>query len=251
MFKDYYKVLEISNQSTESDIKSAYRRLSKRWHPDKNIDTNTISIMQDINEAYSILNDRIKRTRYDEEYKRFKQQFFDIDIIVSPRSSKTWSYNYDVQDENLKDDIRGARIYSQKLVADFINSLKEASQVAAKGAWSSAKGYVYSAIILAIIGGVVQISLKDQYKIQDENYTAMADVYIKEPVADTTLQITNTAAKVLEAFQTPNSWTRYIIGRDALSISLPSSVELRNEYDKYTMFAKATGIPINTDVVVF
>lgn len=55
MFKDYYKILGIQRQASVQEIKSAYRIMSMKWHPDKNPNVDVTSVMQDINEAYAIL----------------------------------------------------------------------------------------------------------------------------------------------------------------------------------------------------
>ena len=62
-FKDYYKILEINFPSNEGEIKSAYRRLSLKWHPDKNPGVDTSNWMIDVNEAYYILNNPDKKKR--------------------------------------------------------------------------------------------------------------------------------------------------------------------------------------------
>lgn len=54
-FKDYYKILEICFPSNDDEIKTAYRRMSLKWHPDKNPGIDTSNLMIDINEAYYIL----------------------------------------------------------------------------------------------------------------------------------------------------------------------------------------------------
>ena len=53
MTKDYYKILNISENSTQDEIKSAYRRLARKWHPDVAGNSNeAINKFKDINEAY-------------------------------------------------------------------------------------------------------------------------------------------------------------------------------------------------------
>ena len=65
MFRDYYAILEVNYDASSEDIKSAYRQLSKKWHPDVNPDAEVTSKMQDINEAYCVLKDAEKvSTRY-------------------------------------------------------------------------------------------------------------------------------------------------------------------------------------------
>ncbi|XP_057973930.1 uncharacterized protein LOC131161921 [Malania oleifera] len=65
-YKDYYKILEVDYDATEDTIRSNYIRLALKWHPDKRKDQdNTTSIFQDINEAYQVLSDPVKRREYD------------------------------------------------------------------------------------------------------------------------------------------------------------------------------------------
>ena len=73
MFKDYYKILEVSQNATDEEIKKAFREQAIKWHPDRNQGTDTTLRMQEINEAHLILKDKEARTRYDIEYNKFKQ----------------------------------------------------------------------------------------------------------------------------------------------------------------------------------
>lgn len=158
MFKDYYQILGISPNASLTDIKQAYRTASKKWHPDVNPGVNTTQMMQDINEAYAILKDEIKRKRYDAEYVLFNQTKSSTEQTVETNNTTSeWTYDYDVKDENLKEDIKTARQYAKELVDEFLASLKEDTKKAAKGAWEEAKGYVVGAVILFIIGIIVAI----------------------------------------------------------------------------------------------
>ncbi|MBI2643962.1 MAG: molecular chaperone DnaJ [Candidatus Wildermuthbacteria bacterium] len=60
--KDYYRILGVSKDASEEDIKSAYRKLAHKYHPDKGGDGEHF---KEINEAYHILSDRDKRAQYD------------------------------------------------------------------------------------------------------------------------------------------------------------------------------------------
>jgi len=67
--KTYYEILEIQPNSTELEIKQAYKQLSLKWHPDKNLDNLEIAYqkIQKINEAYETLKDPMEKQKYDYE----------------------------------------------------------------------------------------------------------------------------------------------------------------------------------------
>lgn len=65
--RDYYEVLEIGKEATDTDIKKAYRKLAKQYHPDVNPgDKNAEAKFKEINEAYEVLSDQQKKARYDQ-----------------------------------------------------------------------------------------------------------------------------------------------------------------------------------------
>lgn len=63
--RDYYEVLGISRTATDEEVKKAYRRLARQYHPDVNKDPNAETHFKEINEAYEILSDGNKRAAYD------------------------------------------------------------------------------------------------------------------------------------------------------------------------------------------
>jgi molecular chaperone DnaJ len=64
--KDYYHVLGVGSSATPAEIKKAYRRLAKQYHPDARPgDAATAERFKEINEAYSVLSDAEKRKQYD------------------------------------------------------------------------------------------------------------------------------------------------------------------------------------------
>ena len=170
MFKDYYEILEVPLCSDQDAIKNAYRKQALEWHPDKHPDEDVTTIMQDINEAFAILKDPIKRKRYDQEYANFKRTSSNFtqeqnnsssqgnstyqNHSEGTKSHKKYYYKYNVQDEVLKEEIKNAQEYARKLVDEFFSELKRNSKLAAEGAWDGAKGYVYGLIIL-ILGGIL------------------------------------------------------------------------------------------------
>jgi curved DNA-binding protein len=65
-YKDYYDTLGVARSASEGDIKSAYRKLAKEYHPDKNPgDKKADERFKEIGEAYAVLGDAEKRKVYD------------------------------------------------------------------------------------------------------------------------------------------------------------------------------------------
>lgn len=66
-YKDYYKILGVGREATDKEIKSAYRKLALKYHPDKNPDDDRAEEkFKEINEAYEVLGDPAKRAKYDQ-----------------------------------------------------------------------------------------------------------------------------------------------------------------------------------------
>ena len=61
---DYYKILGIMKKSSDKEIKNAYRRLARKYHPDRNSKVSD-DIMKNINIAFEVLSDPEKRNQYD------------------------------------------------------------------------------------------------------------------------------------------------------------------------------------------
>lgn len=65
-YKDYYKILGISRDALQTDIKKTYRRLARKYHPDVSKEPNAEARFKEINEAYEALKDPQKRATYDD-----------------------------------------------------------------------------------------------------------------------------------------------------------------------------------------
>lgn len=168
-FKDYYKILENQQTASLEEIKIAFKKQAVKWHPDRNLDTDTTEKMQEINEAYLILKDKDARERYDREYLRYKEftskssRFYsqeeqsqsNCQSANKQKEEKTERPNYEFDDEILKNWMRNARRQAVDLAKQTIREVGELSVTATKSAGSKMLemflGYFVVGIIFLII----------------------------------------------------------------------------------------------------
>lgn len=226
MIKDYYKILGISGNATEEQIKTAYRSMAMQWHPDKNPDKDTTENMKEINEAYTILSNPDSKRRYDSEYSYFKYSY-----SVTESSS---TENYNIRNEDLKYDVHNARMSAEEFVKNFYSNFKNDANTAAKGAWDEAKPYLIIACVIAIVGMFITMGGSS------ESYTFPNEPKVIKPAS---YEVQNTHS-------IPKSWRTYKFG-DAFKISVPPTVELRSDNDDYTKIINQFNANINDNIIVF
>lgn len=65
-YKDYYKILGVTRDASQDDIKKAYRKLARKYHPDVSKEANAEDKFKEVGEAYEVLRDTQKRAQYDQ-----------------------------------------------------------------------------------------------------------------------------------------------------------------------------------------
>jgi curved DNA-binding protein len=89
-FKDYYVVLGVASSASQEDIKRAYRKLARKYHPDVTKDPQGEARFKDLAEAYEALNDAPKRKLYDDAVTRHKNgEPFDTSAEAANRSRES------------------------------------------------------------------------------------------------------------------------------------------------------------------
>lgn len=69
MEKDYYKIMGVSRDASEKEIKTAYRKLARKYHPDISKESNAEERFKEMGEAYEVLHDKNKKAEYDQQLK--------------------------------------------------------------------------------------------------------------------------------------------------------------------------------------
>jgi DnaJ-class molecular chaperone len=95
-YKDYYQILGIPKNAPEKDVKSAYRRLARKWHPDANPNNQKEAEekFKEIQEAYEVLGDPEKRRKYDVLGSNWQQAAQQAEQQRRYRSAQNETFNF-------------------------------------------------------------------------------------------------------------------------------------------------------------
>lgn len=144
-FIDYYKILEIDKNSTANDIKKAYRKLARKYHPDLNPnDADAKKNFQQINEANEVLSDPEKRKKYD----KYGKDWQHAEQFENTRQYKEQSSDFRGQ--------KYSREQSGGDFSDFFESMFGGSSNAGRSRQVKFRGEDYSTEL--------QLSLSDAFK---------------------------------------------------------------------------------------
>jgi len=118
-FRDYYKVLGVARTAAAEDIKKAYRRLARKYHPDVSKEKDAEQKFKELQEAYEVLKDPEKRAAYDQLGSEWKsgQQF---------RPPPDWASGFEFSGGNRPRGAGatgGAHVFEEEGFSDFFSSL--------------------------------------------------------------------------------------------------------------------------------
>ena len=151
-FVDYYKLLGIDKTSTSKDIKNAYRKLARKFHPDLNPnDKDAKKKFQQINEANEVLSDPEKRKKYDQYGKNWQH---------SDQFEKQKQYQ---QQSSASGGTRNNGAQSESDFSDFFESMFGGATSAGRSRQVKYRGEDFSAEI--------QLELIDAYKTHQQTLT--------------------------------------------------------------------------------
>lgn len=113
-YKDYYAILGVGKEATDKEIKQAYRKLARKYHPDVNPGNKEAEEkFKEIAEAYEVLSDKEKRAKYDQ----FGQQWQHADFGRGPFYGDTGGFRYQTTNDDFGFDLGGSGF------SDFFESL--------------------------------------------------------------------------------------------------------------------------------
>jgi len=166
-YKDYYQTLGVKRDASLEEIKKAFRKLARKYHPDVSKEPNAEARMKEVNEAYTVLSDPEKRAAYDQVGRGYQpgQEFrpppnWDAGFEFSgrgfnPREAAEFSDFFAELFGNLRGGSRAGGFYSQghlnargedhhaKVMLDLEDSFRGASrQIALRVPRMDAKGHV-------------------------------------------------------------------------------------------------------------
>ena len=142
---NYYDVLEISRYANQLEIKSAFRRLARRYHPDRN-STVSDDIMKNINIAFEILSDPGKRQQYDETLGRERKS--KLDRSDQNRQGNSTSSQNNWGEDTIPDDLEGQTAsFDNEIDVNFESRLNAEHETTSLGKNNSALESRYHIIV--------------------------------------------------------------------------------------------------------
>ncbi|WP_396602029.1 DnaJ C-terminal domain-containing protein [Algibacter sp. R77976] len=153
-FIDYYKILEISKGASEKDIKKAYRKLARKYHPDLNPNDKTAEKkFKEINEANEVLSNPENRKKYDQ----YGEHWQNAEAYEKAKQQQHYQGSY----QGGRPDASGS--YSEEDFSDFFENMFGGASSQARGRQVKFRGQDFNAEL--------QLDLKDVYTTHKRTLT--------------------------------------------------------------------------------
>ncbi len=122
---NYYAVLDLSENATEDDIRKAYRRLAKKFHPDVNSSPDAQGRFVLIHKAYEVLIDRQQRFAYDQKFRTPKDSFQEYASWIQAQHKRQEEENRKHHQEFLrrKKQLKESKLYYPYMVLLYISTI--------------------------------------------------------------------------------------------------------------------------------
>jgi len=194
-YRDYYKILGVERKASEDEIRKAYRKLAKQYHPDYNPDNKQAEDrFKEINEAYEVLSDAKKRSTYDRlgsDYSQWQRRGNPGDFNWGQYGGAPGGTRVNVNMDDLNDMFGGGGGFS-----DFFQTIFGGMGGARSGARPQSQGYQQE----------LEITLEEAYKGTTRRIqTAGKEKNVRIPVG------VRTGSKVRVAGAGPNGLDLYLI----------------------------------------
>jgi curved DNA-binding protein len=175
-FKDYYDTLGVTRGSSAEEIKRAYRKLARKFHPDVSKEKNAEAKFKDVQEAYEVLKDPEKRATYDQLGRNYRpgQQF---------RPPPDWNQQFSQSGSHRFSDLNG--------FSDFFSSLFGGTGGFGGGGFGGTAGFGGAGAAPEPEAGVIEVTVEEVYlgtkrrvTIHENGRPRQVDVQIPAGIAD-------------------------------------------------------------------
>lgn len=120
---NYYQILSIKKNSSQDEIKKAYRQAAIFWHPDKNKSTNAHEKFVQISEAYEILSNLEKRRLYDKIYSEYFDRKSDIQVSQVKKEEPKKSYASKDEYAQYEKWVKEAKVKAQNIALKSLDNI--------------------------------------------------------------------------------------------------------------------------------
>ena len=120
---NYYQILNIKKNSSQDEIKKAYRQAAIFWHPDKNKSSNAHEKFVQISEAYEILSNVEKRQLYDKIYSEYFDRKSDIQVSQVKKEKKKKSYASKAEYAQYEKWVKEAKVKAQNIAFKSLDNI--------------------------------------------------------------------------------------------------------------------------------